>query len=470
MSLVNLFLLLLILGSGLLLILYSYVSRLYSEKGRFLVRGSKDNVEFFEEQIEPSLGITMDKAELTFPLLVQMDLIFLVLCVASWNPGQPIRWDGLIQGGLLLVLLVFLCAQVIPEILLTSTRGQWLHSCKRTLRISILVVSPLVALNQMLQSLVSLGKEEEEAEQPTPSENIEALMTAGEEEGFLEKEDRKLIQSVVEFGDKTVREVMTPRPEIVAVPAETTVDQLKQMLSKRRFSRVPVYEGNLDHILGFVHAMDLFSLSDAESSSETVRRFVRPLLFVPETQPIAKLLKELQQTTPMAVVVDEYGSVAGLATVEDMVEEIVGEIRDEHEALDVIPQGEGAYSIPGNLDLDRLHELFGVRLEDTGDASTVSGLVTGVLGHVPAPGEILCREGLQFKVTEANGRRVVRLLVSGPIERPTSQQAPAEEPSSPLPSSMELSEEREPAVGAPSRERNVLWDPLPGARDRSRPR
>ena len=437
MTLLNLFLALLILGSSVLLILYSYVSRLYSEKGRFLVRGSKHNVEFFEEQIEPSLGITMEKAGLTFPLLVQMDLVLLVLLMASWNPFQPLRWDGLLQGGIFLVLDVLLCAQVVPALLLTSTHGHWLESCKRTLRISIRIVSPLVALCQILQSLVSLGKEEEGAEHPTPSENIEALMMAGEEEGFLEKEDRKLIQSVVEFGDKTVREVMTPRPEIVAVPAETMVDQMKQILAKRRFSRVPVYEGDLDHILGFVHAMDLFALSDAESSNETVRRFVRPLLFVPETKPIAKLLKELQQTTPMAVVVDEYGSAAGLATVEDMVEEIVGEIRDEHEAEDVILQGVGIYSVPGSLDLDRLHELFGVRLEQPGAASTVSGLMTGVLGRVPSPGEILQRYGLQFQVTEANGRRVVRLLVSGPAESSSSvlpapdQQPDARDPSQP---------------------------------------
>ena len=429
MSLINLFHVLLILVSSLLLVLYSYVSRLYSEKGRFLVRGSKDNVEFFEEQIEPSLGINMEKAEMTFPLLVQMDLILLVLVMASWNLWQPLRWDGLIQGGIFLVLDVVFCAQIVPAMLLTSTHGKWLQSCKRTLRISIVLVSPLVALSQILQSVISLGKEEGESEQPTPSENIEALMMAGEEEGFLEKEDRKLIQSVVEFGDKVVREVMTPRPEIVAVPAETTVDRMKQMLSKRRFSRVPVYEGDLDHILGFVHAMDLFSLSDVEAANQTVRRFVRPLLFVPETKPIAKLLKELQQTTPMAIVVDEYGSLAGLATVEDMVEEIVGEIRDEHEAQDVIPQGAGAYSIPGSLDLDRLNDLFGIRLEDTGDASTVSGLVTGVLGRVPAAGEVLQQDGLQFQVTEADGRKVVRLLVTGPSESsPAVFPAPDQQP------------------------------------------
>lgn len=418
MTLLNLFFGLLILASSLLLLLYSYVSRLYSEKGRFLVRGSKDNVEFFEEHIEPALGISMEKAELTFPLLVQLDLILLVLLLASWNLWQPLRWDGLIQGGFFVVLDVLLCAHVIPAILLTRTRGQWLQSCTRILRTSILLVSPFVAVSQIAQSLVSLGKEEEEAEAPTPSENIEALMMAGEEEGFLGKEDRQLIQSVVEFGDKTVREVMTPRPEIVAVSADTTVDQLKQMLAKRRFSRIPVYEGDLDHILGFVHAMDLFALRDAEAPTASVRRFVRPLLFVPETKPISKLLKELQQTTPLAIVVDEYGSVAGLATVEDMVEEIVGEIRDEHEAQDVIPQGEGIYSVPGNLDLDRLQELFGVRVEEPGEAATISGLITSVLGHVPAPGEILERDGLTFQVTESNGRKVVRLLVTGPVERP----------------------------------------------------
>ena len=414
----HLVLIVLIATCSLLLVLYSYVNRLYTEKGRFLIRGSKDNVDFFEEQMEPALGLSIEKAELTYPLLVQMDLILLVLLLVSWNLWLPLGWDTLLQGMVFLVLDLILCAQVIPHVLLTRTRGQWLRSCTQLLRISILIVSPLVWISQVLHSLASLGKEEPEAEEPTPTENIQALMTAGEEEGLLEKEDRKLIQSVVEFGDKTVREVMTPRLEIVAVPAETTVEQLKQMLAKRGFSRIPVYDGDLDHMRGFVHAMDLFALSDAESSDQSVRSFVRPLTFVPETKPIAELLKELQQQTPMAIVVDEYGSVAGLVTVEDMVEEIVGDIRDEHEALDVFPQGEGSYSVPGNLSLDRLQELFGVRMEETGDATTVSGLVTDTLGRVPVAGEVLQREGLKFQVMESNGRRVLRLLVTGATEKP----------------------------------------------------
>lgn len=408
----------LIFAGSLLLVLYSYVNYLYSEKGRFLIRGSRGNVDLFEEQVEPKLAIGLDRAEMAFPLLVQMDLILLVLLTASWSLWRPLSWDALLQAAVFLVLDVLFCAQVIPGILVARTRGRWLLSCVGILRVSILLVSPLVAISRVLRHVASLGKEEE-PEPASPSENIEALMTAGEEEGLLEKEDRRLIRSVVEFGDKTVREVMTPRPEIFAIPAETTVGELKQTLAKRRFTRIPVYEGDLDQIRGFVHALDLFSLSDAEFSQQRVEKFLRPLLFVPETKPISELLREIQQKAQMAIVVDEYGLVAGLVTVEDIVEEIVGEIRDEHEALDVMPQGEGAFSVPGNMDLDRLQELFGVRLEDSGDATTVSGLLTGTLGRVPVTGEVLHKDGLTFRVTESNGRRVLRLVITGPVEKPS---------------------------------------------------
>jgi CBS domain containing-hemolysin-like protein len=276
-----------------------------------------------------------------------------------------------------------------------------------------------VAVSQFLHRVGTLGSPRgEESEPVSHTENIEALMQAGEEEGLLEKEDRRLIQSVVEFGDTTVREVMTPRQEIVAVPARTTLAQLKQTLATKRYTRIPVYEGDLDHMVGFVHAGDLFAVEE-EEERRTVQELLRPVTFVPETKPISELLTELQQKAQIAIVVDEYGSVAGLVTVEDMVEEIVGEIRDEHEVLDVIPQGEGRYSVPGGMDLGRLQELFDVRLEDTGGATTVSGLVTETLGRVPAVGEKLERDGLVFHVTESDGRRVIRLLVTGPATTPS---------------------------------------------------
>ncbi|MBI4465195.1 MAG: HlyC/CorC family transporter [Acidobacteria bacterium] len=404
----------LIFLSSLLLALFSYVNRLYSEKERFLIRGSKDNVDFFENQIEPRLRLAIEKAELTFPFLVQMNVVLLTLLVIAWNVRQPLRWETVLQTALFLVLDVVLFAQAVPHVLLTRTTGKWLLVTVRLLRISIWLAVPFVAISQFLHHVATLGKEEKEVEEPSANENIEALMVAGEEGGLWEKEDRQLIRSVVEFGDKTVREVMTSRPEIFAVPADTPLSQLKQKLAERHFSRIPVYDGNLDHMVGFVRARDLLQWSDADLARKTVRQLVQPLTFVPETKPVADLLKEIQQKAPLAIVVDEYGSVAGLVTVEDMVEEIVGEIRDESEALDVIQQGEGIYSVPGNMDLDRLQELFGVRIDDEAGATTVSGLVTNLIGRVPNPGERMEKEGLVFRITESNGRRVLRLQISGP--------------------------------------------------------
>lgn len=409
----------LILAGSLLLALYSYVNRLYTEKGRFLIRGSKDNVDFFEEQVEPKLQIGAEEAERTFPLLIQLTLILLAVLVIAWELEQPLRWNTLLQAAVFLVFEALFFAEVIPHALLARTSGKWLLPATVLLRASIVLVYPLVGISHFLHQFATLGGDEEaETEEPTASQNIENLILAGEEEGVLEKEDRKLIRSVVEFGDKTVREVMTPRPEIFAVPVETTLAQLKQMLATRRFSRIPVYQGSLDHIMGFVHARDILPLSDRELANSSVRKLLRPISFVPETKSVSDLLKDLQQKTQIAIVVDEYGSVAGLVTVEDMVEEIVGEIRDEHETQDVIQQGKRSYNVPGSMDLDRLQELFGVRIESAGEATTVSGLITNIMGRVPPPGETLERDGLVFQITESNGRKIVRLLISAAEENP----------------------------------------------------
>jgi len=432
MNSMHLLIAILILAGSLLLTLYSYVNRLYTEKGRFLIRGSKDNVDFFEEHIEPKLGVGPEKAELTFPLLIQGDLILLALLVASWGLGQPWGWETALQAAVFLLLDVLLFAQVLPNVLLTRTAGEWLRSGAGILRASILLVSPLVSISQFLHHVATLAKQEvAESAEPTPSEHIEALMQAGEEEGLLEQGDRKLIQSVVEFGSKTVREVMTPRPEIFAVSGDTPLEELKRRLTTRRFSRVLVYEGDLDHIIGFVHSLDVALPSASEPVRKSVRELLRPIPFVPETKLVCELLKEIQQKAPIAIVVDEYGMVAGVVTVEDMVEEIVGEIRDEHEVLDVIPQGPGAFSVPGSMDLDRLQELFGVRIEETAGATTVSGLVTNRMGRVPGPGEVYPCDGLEFRVLDSNGRRVLRFVITGPTEKPSGSLDAASDTSSP---------------------------------------
>src|SRR5579885_1680090 len=182
----------LIAAGSLFLTLFSYVNSVYREKGRFLVRGSKDNVDFFEEHIEPLLKISVEQAELTFPLLIQFNVILLALLVISWNLGLPLHWPALLQDAIFVGLDLVMFAEVLPKFLLARTRGKWLIKFSSTLRASALLVYPLVAISQFLHNFATLGSYHDgEQSEPTVSENIEALMLAGEEEGLLEKEDRK---------------------------------------------------------------------------------------------------------------------------------------------------------------------------------------------------------------------------------------------------------------------------------------
>jgi CBS domain containing-hemolysin-like protein len=218
---------------------------------------------------------------------------------------------------------------------------------------------------------------------------------------------------VVEFGNKTVREVMTPRPELVAVPITTTVEELTDLLKKYPYSRIPVYEGDLDHIKGLVYAKDLLQVSDVDAHSKTVRDLMKPeLYYVPETKLGSDLLREMQkENSRVAIVIDEYGGVAGLVTIEDLVEEIVGEIRDEHEKAEVVKESDTSYIFNGNTDVDLLEKLLGVRPAEM-EATTIAGLVSELAGHIPKPGEIIEDEGLRYEVLESTERRVDRVRVS----------------------------------------------------------
>lgn len=232
---------------------------------------------------------------------------------------------------------------------------------------------------------------------------------------MIEKGDRELLQSVVEFGDKVAREVMTPRTEIAALEINSSIEELRSLFRTKRLTRYPVYSGQLDHIEGFVSVRDMMELAPDQQKRTSLRNLVRPVPFVPETKPIHDLLKELQQsTTQMAMVIDEYGSVSGLITIEDLVEEIVGDIRDEVEphARDIIKESPTTYILAGNTELAEIADEVNVPLIGE-DYSTVAGLVMNQLGHVPAAGEQIETHGLIFEVLEANQRTVlkVRLVI-----------------------------------------------------------
>jgi putative hemolysin len=205
---------------------------------------------------------------------------------------------------------------------------------------------------------------------------------------------------------------MKPRPEMFIVSADTTVEKLTDMLRTQTFSRVPVYEGTIDKIVGIVHARDLLQVPDTEARTRTVRELMNPdVKFVPESKRVSDLLREMQRDNiRMEIVVDEYGAVAGLVTIEDMVEEIVGEIRDEREK-DIVRENDHSFIVPGSMDVDRLDELFGIRIEGH-EATTVAGLVSEIVGRIPQQGEVINAEGLRFEVLQSTDRRVERLRIS----------------------------------------------------------
>jgi len=249
----------------------------------------------------------------------------------------------------------------------------------------------------------------------TKQEGIEAFVEAAQEGGMLESDKAQLIEQVVEFSDKRVLEVMTPRPDIVAIPANATIEQMRRLLVETKFSRLVVYQETLDDVVGIAHVEDVLQIPESEAKHRTVRELARPALFVPETKLGSDLLKEMRRRNQqMAIVIDEHGLVAGVVTVEDLVEEIVGErgSQDTHVAPDIVHEGDGSVVLRGSVSVAKLQELFGIEFADSDRAAiTVAGLLNHIAGHVPRAGERLDYEGLHFEVVEANQRKVLRLRV-----------------------------------------------------------
>jgi CBS domain containing-hemolysin-like protein len=263
------------------------------------------------------------------------------------------------------------------------------------------------------QSVAALTREHGDQAPETPAEAVDALIEAGQEEGILQEGDRDLIQSVVEFSGKTVRDAMKPRPEMVAVPVNATVEQVIELLRATPYSRIPVYEGSIHNIKGILYTQDILQVPDSEAHTRTVDTLMRrDVYFVPESKLVSDLLREMQRSNiRIAIVVDEYGGVAGLVTIEDLVEEIVGEIGDEHEKAQVVRENERSYVVPGNMDVDRLDELFGVRPEGR-ESSTIAGLVSELAGRIPKRGEVIEDDGLKFEVLDSTDRKVERVRIT----------------------------------------------------------
>ncbi len=399
-----------------LLPLVSVVQLLFLESLRLRPRDLLA-MQFFKETLQGKLGLKTEQGGEAFSLVKHTLLAMLgVLYFAWFADGRPWDWTSFWKSAAAAWVTLVFASYAVPQWLYRRTKGEWLAPLTPLLKALAWLARPWVALLDFFQSLADLAHDvESQGEAPTPAENIEALITAGAEGGLIEEQDRKLMQSVVEFGDKVVREVMTPRPNIVAIPAGATLEELRELVINEQYSRIPVYEGNIDQVIGFVHVRDMFEVDEEEREGRVVSELVRPIQSVPETLPVHELMRRMQhENSHMVIVVDEYGNTAGLATMEDLLEVIIGEIRDEHEPeSDVAEDGKGGFVVSGSFDVARITDLFPFFHRDEEiESTTAGGLVTEWLGRVPKSGEHVERDGLRIEVVASDDLRVLQVRLA----------------------------------------------------------
>ncbi len=281
--------------------------------------------------------------------------------------------------------------------------------------------SPVLLLFRWLvrrEEIEDAGEDDREAS----DEEIDTFIDEAKEEGIIEKGEDELLRSVVEFGDTIVREIMTPRVDMVCLRRDTTLQKLRNLIIAEKYSRIPVFKDRVDNIDGIVMAKDLLPFGEREHDHDLIVPFIRPAEFVPESMMVSDLLKLFKRVKQkMAIVVDEHGGVTGLVTLEDVMEELVGEIQDEYDAEEaqIVQNGPEDYTIHGEAKVEELEDLFDRELADD-DYITASGLVAHQLGRLPEKNETVVMKGLAFEVLEVDPKRIKKLRVRRASETPAA--------------------------------------------------
>lgn len=298
--------------------------------------------------------------------------------------------------------------ELLPRFLNLLGKSKVLALFLPSFKLPYLLAKPLLLLAKK-----SPPEKEETELHEASEEEIRTFIEGAKEEGIIEKEEGVLLKSVVEFGDIFVREIMTPRVDIACIRKDATMDKLRDLVIKEKHSRIPVYKERVDNIEGIVLAKDLLEYSDDKHKKSSIEPIIRPAYFVPESMKVAELLKEFQKRKQkLAIVVDEHGGISGLVTMEDLVEEIVGEIQDEYDIDEVLITKKGPfdYVVPGDAEIEKIEELLEVELAEE-DYITVGGLITHHLGRLPEFGENLQIKDLSLDILDVDQKRIKKLRI-----------------------------------------------------------
>ena len=294
--------------------------------------------------------------------------------------------------------------EAVPNIIARKNPERVLLKLLPAYRVYAKLVTPI---SRPLSRFVGVFVNESEDEEVVTEQDVQAFIEAGEEEGILEGDEGRMVQSIVDLGDTVVREVMTPRPEMVAIRHDATFAEVRELFIQEKHGRVPAYRGDLDHIEGLVYAIDLIAFTEANPDA-VIKPLIREVRFVPETKKVAELLRDFQKSNQtFAMVVDEYGGISGLVTVEDIVEEIVGEIHDEFDIVDeeIIKERDDVFLVSGRADIDNLRDELHLEVNGSG-FETVSGYILDAIGRIPQTGEVIEHAGIRIEVVDADEQRI----------------------------------------------------------------
>ncbi len=385
----------------------------------------KDSASFLREILE-------NRPRFRFALssVIQVFLICVaVLVTVIVSEFIPTRFKLLVASLAISVTATVLVRQIIPRLIVRNDTEKKLLFLLPVIRPIYAFVSYFVdpianrKRAKALQKLeTTLAPDIAEDRADDNAEDFQALMEVGEAEGIIEEDERELIETMIDFGDTLAGEIMTPRTGIVGIAVGTSIKDARDVIIEEKYSRLPVYRDTIDNVEGMIYVRDLLAALATGQKENAVETIMRDAFFVPETKTASELLKSMQQNhVQIAVVIDEYGGVAGLVTVEDIIEEIVGEIEDEdteqEEVIEIIEGTDGYYDVLGSTEIDKVERIFDIELEDD-EYTTIAGMVTSEAGYVPKVGDKLDLKGLAIEILQADEKRItlLRLRRSDPLE------------------------------------------------------
>ncbi|HXG68030.1 MAG TPA: hemolysin family protein [Blastocatellia bacterium] len=372
-------------------------------------RGERGRARFFKELLD-----NRRRFELMLILGTQLSIAAIAIALFSILLATDVR-APMAAALLALFVVILIFRQFLPRLIAQNHPEEVFWAMLPIFRIFYLFLYPfIIPISAALDRMKTPEEEQAEVEEDEEEtlHEITAFIDVGQEEGIIEESEGELIQSIIEFGDTEVGEIMRPRPQIVAIEANETIAAARELIITSKYSRIPVYRDQIDNIEGVVYVRDLLAYCVPGKMGLPVTECMRPAYFVPESKPIAELFEEMQKAkVQIAMVIDEYGGMAGLVTTEDIIEEILGEIEDEDRAADeheIVRAEDGSYLVEGSAEIRKVELLYDKEVE-ADDFTTVAGLIIKEMGHVPAVGEKLEFKGLQFEVVDANSKRINRV-------------------------------------------------------------